>query len=127
MNEIEEIVGTFAQNLMALFQKHSREYLKTEITKAARAGGGGGGSSNSHDSKPAKRSKGEKRTRSEIEKLKTKLERLISDNDGIRVEQINTMLGTSSSELALPLRELMDEKHVRTTGQRRGTTYFSKK
>lgn len=41
--------------------------------------------------------------------------------------EINAKLGTTTAEVALPIRQLVAEKLVRVEGQRRGSRYFAAK
>lgn len=71
-----------------------------------------------------RRPKGAKRPANEIEKLKDRVHAHVKDNPGERIEQINKTLGTSTSELSLPLKKLIADGAVRTEGDRRATKYF---
>ena len=72
----------------------------------------------------ARRGKGEKRPAGEITALAKKVGAFIRANPGKRVEEINRELGTSTKDLALPLKKLIGEKVVKTRGAKRATTYF---
>lgn len=73
------------------------------------------------------RSKGEKRPRAEIAKLRDRVVAFIVEHPGMRIEEINDKLGTQTSDLALPIRQALAEKLIRTEGERRGTTYHGPK
>jgi hypothetical protein len=45
----------------------------------------------------------------------------------MRIEQINKQLGTTTKDLALPIRKLISEGAITTKGQKRSTTYFAGK
>jgi hypothetical protein len=81
------------------------------------AGGGRGGAA-------ARRVKGAKRPQNEIEKTKERVNDFIRKNPGLRIEQINKELGTSTRDLSLPLRKLISDGAVRTEGEKRSTQYF---
>lgn len=83
---------------------------------AAVGRGGGGGSS--------RRPKGAKRPQNEIEKTKDRVNDFIHRNPGLRIEQINKELGTSTRDLSLPLRKLISDGAIRTEGEKRSTQYF---
>lgn len=72
----------------------------------------------------AKRGKGEKRPKAEIAKLQEQVLAHIRANPGQRIELINKVLGTKTSDLALPLKKLIADGAVDTKGARRATTYF---
>jgi len=44
---------------------------------------------------------------------------------GMRIEEINRALGTSTRQLMRPVKMLLQEKRIKKTGQRRSTTYFA--
>ncbi len=50
--------------------------------------------------------------------------RSCAKNPGLRIEQINKQLGTSTKDLALPIRKLIADGAVKTKGKKRSTTYF---
>lgn len=51
----------------------------------------------------------------------------VAKNPGLRIEQINKQLGTTTKELALPIRKLVASGAVKTKGKRRSTSYFAAK
>ncbi|MCA9680222.1 MAG: hypothetical protein KC464_34655 [Myxococcales bacterium] len=74
---------------------------------------------------PAAARKGAKRPASEIDETKQRVATFIAQNPGLRIEQINAQLGTTTKELALPLRKLIAERKVTTKGAKRATVYFA--
>ena len=72
----------------------------------------------------ALRGKGAKRTQAELEALTSRLAAYIAKNPGLRVEQINRDLGTSTKDLALPIKKLIADKVIRSKGAKRATAYF---
>lgn len=68
-----------------------------------------------------------KRTDVDIQKLMDKFTGFVRKNPGLRIEQINEKLGTTTKELALPVRRLIKSRLIRSTGERRGTTYEVKR
>ncbi len=73
----------------------------------------------------AERSKGAKRPKDELAALQARVLEFIVGHPGLRVEQINAQLGTTTADLALPLRNLIAAKAIRTKGKKRATTYFA--
>ena len=49
----------------------------------------------------------------------------MSKHPGLRIEQINKEIGTSTKDLALPIRKLVAEKRVKVKGKKRSTTYYA--
>lgn len=72
------------------------------------------------------RAKGEKRSTSELHDTTDLLAKYIRDFPGRRIEVIAEKLHIPTKDLALPVKKLLAAKRIRTTGQRRGTTYFPK-
>jgi len=68
--------------------------------------------------------RGAKRTSADLEALSGKFAAFVKSHPGLRIEQINKELGTSTKDLALPIRKLVSEGVVKAKGQRRSTKYF---
>ena len=73
---------------------------------------------------PTSRGKGAKRDPAALEALSAKFVNFVGKHPGLRIEQINKQLGTTTKDLALPIRKAIASKEVRTEGQKRSTTYF---
>jgi hypothetical protein len=71
--------------------------------------------------------RGAKRTSADLEALSEKFASFVKANPGLRIEQINKQLGTTTKDLALPIRKLISEGVVTAKGQKRSTTYFAGK
>ena len=74
---------------------------------------------------PSARGSRARRGQREIEALRTKVLAAISERPGRRAEDINSMLGTKTPQIAQLLRRLVADQLVRTEGARRGTRYFA--
>jgi hypothetical protein len=68
--------------------------------------------------------RGAKRTAADLEALSQQFASFVKANPGLRIEQINKELGTSTKDLALPIRKLVSTGVVNTKGKKRSTTYF---
>jgi len=68
--------------------------------------------------------RGAKRSSADLEALSERFASFVSTNPGLRIEQINKQLGTTTKDLALPIRKLISEGRVKAKGQKRSTTYF---
>src|SRR4051794_498443 len=68
--------------------------------------------------------RGAKRTAADLEALSTKFASFVKSHPGLRIEQINKELGTTTKDLALPIRKLISEGMVKAKGKKRSTTYF---
>jgi hypothetical protein len=71
--------------------------------------------------------RGAKRTSADLEALSEQFASFVKANPGLRIEQINKQLGTTTKDLALPIRKLISEGVVSAKGQKRSTTYFAGK
>jgi len=69
--------------------------------------------------------KGAKRTGDELDKLGDTFHAFVAKHPGLRIEQINKQLGTSTKDLALPIRKLIADGDLKTKGEKRSTTYFA--
>jgi hypothetical protein len=68
--------------------------------------------------------RGAKRSSADLEALSESFASFVGSNPGLRIEQINKQLGTTTKDLALPIRKLISEGRVKAKGQKRSTTYF---
>jgi hypothetical protein len=64
-----------------------------------------------------------KRTAAELEATAKKFVAFVAANPGLRIEQINKQLGTTTAELMLPIRNMVVAGTVVTQGEKRSTTY----
>jgi hypothetical protein len=68
--------------------------------------------------------RGAKRSSADLEELSGRFASFVAANPGLRIEQINKQLGTTTKDLALPIRKLISENRIKAKGQKRSTTYF---
>lgn len=71
------------------------------------------------------RNKGSKRSSTELDKMAEVFYSYVSKHPGMRIEQINKSLGTTTKDLALPIRKLIADGELKTKGEKRSTTYFA--
>jgi hypothetical protein len=71
--------------------------------------------------------RGAKRTAADLDALSERVETFVKANPGLRIEQINKELGTTTKDLALPIRKLIADGVINAKGQKRSTTYFAGK
>jgi hypothetical protein len=71
--------------------------------------------------------RGAKRSAEDLEALSTKFAAFVKSHPGLRIEQINKELGTTTKDLALPIRKLIADGKITAKGQKRSTTYFAGK
>jgi hypothetical protein len=68
--------------------------------------------------------RGVKRSPEDLEALSQQFAEFVKTSPGLRIEQINKELGTTTKELALPIRKLIAEGIISAKGKKRSTTYF---
>jgi hypothetical protein len=68
--------------------------------------------------------RGAKRTAEDLEALSSKFASYVKSHPGLRIEQINKELGTTTKDLALPIRKLISDGMISAKGKKRSTTYF---
>jgi hypothetical protein len=68
--------------------------------------------------------RGAKRTAEDLEALSGQVASFVKAQPGLRIEQINKELGTTTKDLALPIRKLLADNVITSKGQKRSTTYF---
>jgi hypothetical protein len=119
-NEMQKIVEQCVGQLSSLF--------RDAVTNALGGNGhsNGNGHRNGYSNGNGARGKGEKRPPDELKALSDKFVAFVTKNPGMRIEQINGQLGTSTKELALPIRKLIAEGVIKGKGEKRSTTYFAK-
>jgi hypothetical protein len=74
---------------------------------------------------PRSRTKGAKRPHAELVGIVDRVRAFVAAHPGLRVEQINQLLGTTTREVALPLRKLVHAGELRTEGVKRSTVYYT--
>ena len=68
--------------------------------------------------------RGAKRRPEDLEALCNQFASFVKSHPGLRIEQINKELGTTTKDLALPIRKLIAESRITAKGQKRSTAYF---
>jgi hypothetical protein len=115
--EMQRLVEDFVQQLTDLYQRAVQSTLG--------GGGGGGGRGRSGRTLSPGRAKGEKRSSDELDGLADRFHEFVSKNPGLRIEQINKQLGTTTKDLALPIRKLMADGMLKGKGEKRSRQYFA--
>ena len=67
--------------------------------------------------------RGAKRSPEDLEALCNQFATFVKSHPGVRIAQINKELGTTTKDLALPIRKLIAEGRITAKGQKRSTTY----
>lgn len=120
--EMNRVVQGFVAQITDLARRAAIDTLESALKGSI--GGRGRGGATSFSSAGRGRGKGIKRTSDELEDLSDKFVEYVKANPGLRIEQINKSLGTSTKDLQLPIRKLIAEGVVKVKGQKRSTQYF---
>jgi hypothetical protein len=137
-NEMNRTVQGFVAQITELARRAALDTLESAFNGRAprsSSSGGGGGTNGVAVAAPAslgrigrpRGGRGGKRTPADLEALSERFGSFVKANPGLRIEQINKQLGTTTKDLALPIRKLISEGTVTTKGQKRSTTYFAGK
>src|SRR5690349_37254 len=126
-DQLNHVVQRFVTQITGLAQRAAVDTLESAF-------GGPAGHANGAGARAATAGKatigrlrdgrGAKRTAEELEELATKCAVFVKANPGLRIDQINKELGTTTKELALPIRKLISNRMITGKGQRRAMKYF---
>lgn len=116
-SEVQKLVDGFVAALNDIWHRQA-------IDRLTGMGGGRGGNRGGDIAIGRKLGRGAKRTAEELEQLADAFVEFVSKNPGLRIEQINKQLGTSTKDLALPIRKLLADGVVKAKGKKRSTAYF---
>ncbi|HEX7837878.1 MAG TPA: hypothetical protein VF469_10475 [Kofleriaceae bacterium] len=127
---------SFVAQITQLAHRAAIDTLESAFTGRIGGGGGGGGARNGGRAVAlampavgggrgrARGGRGAKRSPEDLEALSQKFATFVKANPGLRIEQINKELGTTTKDLALPIRKLIAEGMITAKGKKRSTTYF---
>lgn len=116
--EMNRVVAGFVAQITELARAAARDMIDQALgssTKVSIGGFGRGGRG---------RGRGAKRTGDELERMADQFHSFVTKHPGLRIEQINKQLGTTTKDLALPIRKLIADGALKTKGAKRSTTYF---
>ncbi|HEY1555142.1 MAG TPA: hypothetical protein VGF94_09960 [Kofleriaceae bacterium] len=121
-NEMNRVVAGFVTQITELARRAAIDTLESALGKHVGGGGGGGGSALRNG---RARGRGAKRSSGELDKLGDRFHDFVSKHPGLRIEQINKQLNTSTKDLALPIRKMISDGSLKTKGKKRSTAYFA--
>src|SRR5438034_4320612 len=114
-NEMNRVVAGFVSQITELARRAAIDTLESALGKGSGRG-----------VRAISRGRGGKRTSADLDKLGEDFIAFVGKHPGLRIEQINKQLNTSTKELALPIRKLIADGTIKTKGKKRSTTYFAK-
>lgn len=119
-SDIQRLVDGFVVQVTELARRAAMDTLENALGRGGKAGAGGAVRSG----RATRGGRGAKRTADELEKLQSDFLAFVHKNPGLRIEQINKELGSSTKDLALPIRKLVADGSLKVKGKKRSTTYF---
>ena len=121
--EMNRVVGEFVAAITELAKRAAIDTLESAFGGGGKRSGGislnlgrGGGGG---------RRRGAKRTSSDLDQLGEDFHAFVSKHPGMRIEQINKQLNTTTKDLALPIRKMIADGSLKTKGEKRSTMYFA--
>jgi hypothetical protein len=130
-NEMNRVVQGFVAQITELARRAAIDTLESAFGGRVVGGGGGRGApaaealvANLGRVGRPRGGRGAKRSSADLEALSGRFASFVASNPGLRIEQINKQLGTTTKDLALPIRKLISEGRIKAKGQKRSTTYF---
>ena len=129
-NEMNRTVQGFVAQITELARRAALDTLESAFGGKAPRGGAVAVAASANGSQRAGRvgrprgGRGAKRSPADLEALSEQFASFVKANPGLRIEQINKQLGTTTKDLALPIRKLIADGVVTAKGKKRSTTYF---
>ncbi len=114
--DIQRLVDGFVAQVTELARRAAIDTLESALGKTTTRGAG---------TIRLSRGRGAKRTSAELEQMQEEFLTFVTRNPGLRIEQINKQLGTTTKDLALPIRKLLADGSLKAKGKKRSTTYFA--
>lgn len=122
-SDVNKVVAGFVAQITELARRAALDTLESALGKSGR---GGAAAAIAVRAPRGERGRGAKRTSDELERLSEAFATFVRENPGLRIEQINKQLGTTTKDLALPIRKLIADGSIKTKGAKRSTAYFAK-
>ena len=116
-NEMNRVVTDFVSQITELARAAARDMIDQALGKSLKAGTFSGGRGRG-------RGRGAKRSSVELDRMAEEFHAFVTKHPGMRIEQINKELGTTTKDLALPIRKLIADGELKTKGAKRSTVYF---
>lgn len=113
--DMDRVVSSFVEQVTELARRAAIEQVQRAL-----------GAASTPRTPRSRASRSGKRAADELDRLRDQFVAFVSSNPGLRIEQINQQLGTTTKDLALPIRKLIADGTVNTKGKKRSTAYFAK-
>lgn len=122
--QINERVAAFVADVTEIARQAAMETLTEALHDGAEAKRRAPARENGKGANSGRRPRGGKRTPEELEQTAEELYAHIQANPGERMEEIAKAMGTTTRDLALPVKKLLADRRIRTEGQKRATRYY---
>jgi hypothetical protein len=125
--DMNRTVQGFVAQITELARRAAIDTLESAFGRRAapgRAAAAGAASAGGQVGRP-RGGRGVKRTPADLEHVSSKFVAFVKSHPGLRIEQINKELGTTTKDLALPIRKLIGDGVLKAKGKKRSTTYFA--
>lgn len=124
-NEMNTVVQGFVAQITALARRAAISTLESAFgDRAGRASSAPVLASGKETTVRGRGERGAKRSAADIEALSSRVTAFVNTKPGLRIEEINKELGTTTKDLALPIRKLVADGVLTAKGQKRSTKYF---
>lgn len=120
-SEIQDLVDGFVAQVTELARRAAIDTLESALGRGGRGGSMGGGLRMRGRSLGGR---GAKRTSDELDQLAEQFVQYVVKNPGLRIEQINKALDTTTKDLQLPIRKMIADGTLKVKGKKRSTQYF---
>ena len=130
--EMRALVDSFVADLANIWRRAALEAMTGASGASSDTGNGNQRKRSSANgvaempSRKPRQVKGGKRAPELLEQVSTSFAEFVTKNPGLRIEQINKQLGTTTKDLRLPIRKLIEDGVIKAKGLLRSTTYFAK-
>jgi hypothetical protein len=113
--DMDRVVSSFVEQVTELARRAAIEQVQRAL-----------GAASAPRLQRSRALRGGKRSPDDLARLRDQFVAFVSSNPGLRIEQINQQLETTTKDLALPIRKLIADGTIKTKGKKRSTTYFAK-
>ncbi len=114
---LEDLVSDFVSRLREVIRRQALEAIHESLA------GSSGKPRAAATTNGARGKRGHKRDPGALEALQHKFLGFVAKHPGLRIEQINKELSTTTKDLQLPIRKLIAEGRIKAKGAKRSTTY----
>ena len=123
-DQMNSVVQGFVAQITQLARRAAVDTLESAFGNHGSHAAAGPASARSPQVGRPRGGRGAKRSAEDLEAMANQFASFVKTHPGLRIEQINKELGTTTKDLALPIRKLISEGMISAKGKKRSTTYF---